>query len=106
MYVDDFNNYRVQVWTKEGVFVRFIGDASGDGCLNFPVGVFVDEQHVFVTSRMCIKVFTKADGAFIREVKRAATEATSEMQPRCLSISDGVLYVTDTANQCIALFEA
>ena len=46
VYVCEHQNKRVQVLTKEGVFVRFIGDA--DGMLMGPFGVAVDAQHVFV----------------------------------------------------------
>ena len=105
VYVCDRGNNRVQVLTKEGVFVRFIGDATGDGKLTRPTDVTVDEQHVFVTSDRVIKVFTKQDGTFVREVSRLETATMSRAHFQYMAVSDGLLYATDYANQCISVFE-
>ena len=45
---------------------------------------FIDEQqHVFVISdNGCTKVFSKQNGAFAREVRRAAADAMSEVRPQ------------------------
>ena len=50
VYVCDYVNNRVQVLTKEGVFVRFIGDVSGHGEVRSPTSVAVDDEHVVVSS--------------------------------------------------------
>ena len=98
----------MQVVTKEGVFVRFIGEAtSGNGKLDHPFDVAVDEQHIFVSSAVgkCIKVFTKEAGEFVREVRRAAADDMSELKPNFLTVSDGLLYAADLNNQEVAVFE-
>ena len=94
--------------TKEGVFVRFIGsaDESSGGYLVHPTDVAVDEEHVFVTSNNCIKVFAKEGGAFVREVRRAAADGMREGNPNYLALGgDGCLYATDCRNQCVSVFE-
>ena len=59
-----------------------------------------------MTQSQCIKVFTKDDGEFIHELRRAATDDMSKaMNPYHLALSDGLLYVTDRANQCVVVFE-
>ena len=89
---------------EEGVFVRFIGEASGPGKLRDAMSVAVDEQHVFVadSSKKCINVFTKQDGEFVGEVTRSGN---ANFTPCCLALSVGLLYATDTANMCVAIFE-
>jgi DNA-binding beta-propeller fold protein YncE len=101
VYVCDIND-RVQELTKEGRFVRFIGDASGPGKLYGPVAVAVNEQHVFVPSENAIKFFAKEDGAFVREV---ILQTGGTPKARAVTLSDGLLYATDSFNQCIAVLE-
>ncbi len=69
--------------------------------------VAVDEQHVFVSSYggNCIKVYTKEDGKFVRELRRSASDGVRELVPYFLAVSDGLLYATDGGNQDVAVFE-
>ena len=49
LYVSDWGNDRVQVFTRDGQFVRSFGKkGSGQGELNGPRGVCVDADYVYV----------------------------------------------------------
>jgi tripartite motif-containing protein 71 len=70
VFVCDRSNHRVQVFSKDGAFVRKVGtQGSEDGQFKAPVGVAVDEEHVFVAD--CdndrVQVFTKP-GVHVRTI--------------------------------------
>jgi tripartite motif-containing protein 71 len=71
VFVVDSNNHRVSVFSANGSFVRVIGSkGSGNGELQYPTGVAVVADHLFVTNKShCVSVF-KHDGCFVRVFPR------------------------------------
>ncbi|GMW00687.1 MAG: hypothetical protein AMXMBFR84_18240 [Candidatus Hydrogenedentota bacterium] len=69
VYVADFNNDRIQVFSNTGTWERTIGTAgSGDGQLNNPSGVFVYNGELYVADgdNDRVQVFTLT-GNFVRK---------------------------------------
>ena len=101
VYVTDFGNTRIQVFTPEGEFLRIIGKRGhGEGELYCPVGVAVDSKDLVYVSEngnQRISVFT-SNGQFV-------TSRGGLNRPRGLTVDDcGLVYVCDTENKCVHVF--
>ena len=107
VYVADCGNNRVQVFTAKGKFLRLIGKS---GELHWPVGVAVDEFSVlvYVSERYNhrISVFNGSDGELVTSFGGRGRGLGEFQEPIGLALDDsGVLYVCDSGNKRIQVFE-
>ena len=105
VYVADWGNHHIAVFSQEGELVRTFGsEGGGKGEFKYPLGVAVspDGHHVYVSDRNNhrIQVFT-LEGWYVREF------GTDQLKsPRGLTvISDGSVQVADDENNCVAVFD-
>jgi len=116
IYVADTWNFRVQVFTPQGEFVRSWGQrgefgfnaaASPEDAFWGPRAIAVDsEERVYVadTGNKRIRVYT-SDGQFMRDIGAGGSGVGQLDEPSGLVISpDGLLYVADTWNDRISVF--
>ena len=77
VYVVDSGNHRVQVFSRDGEFLRKWGSkGSGDGQLLFPWGVMVDERgNVYITDTGSVQA-TRLTNLLLHE----STETNSRVQ--------------------------
>jgi sugar lactone lactonase YvrE len=103
VYVVDHGNGRVQVFTREGSFVRQIGaSGTGEGQLSYPFGACFDaEDRLWVTDPMSHRVVRyQTDGRSAGLVGADLVEL-----PRGIACApDGLLHVADGARADIAVF--
>lgn len=106
LYVADCDNHRIQVFTVDGVYLRQFGKkGERDGELKWPVSVAVDSCNiVYVGERGNNRVsifFTS--GEFI---KSFGEEGYVTIRcPFGLATDNGIVYVCDTNNHRIQIFE-
>ena len=108
VYVTDFNQHRIQVFTAEGKFLRMFGEkGDGKGELNGPTGIAVDADNmVYVCeSENCrISVFT-SEGAFVTSFGSRGEQPGQFNWPRDVAVNNsGIVYVSDARNNTIQLF--
>ena len=93
---------RVQVFTRDGQFVRLFGKKeSGQGELNGPRGVCVDADYVYVAdySNNRVSVFTR-HGHFVTSFGEGHIT-----RPYGVSVdSDGFVYVCCDCSKCVIQF--
>ena len=114
LYVVDSGNHRVQVFDRDGRYLRGWGSfGSEPGQFNEPWGITVDDQFVYVadTWNHRIQKFS-LNGQFVLAFGVSGVPATGEtgaglfFGPRDIIIlDDGVLAVTDTGNHRLQLFD-
>ena len=101
VYVSEHSNHRVQVLTKEGVFVRMIGGGRGSepGQLRGPCGVAMGEEHLFVCDygNRRVQIFNKADGVHVREVWGCSADGLQALRPY-IHLQGERIYVTADVN--------
>jgi len=109
VYVADTDNHRVQVLTKEGVFLRMIGGGVGTvgpGQLFYPHGVAVDTNHVYICDVLRTQVFEKLSGRYVGLLeKKKLGEADEEAAvPHHLVIYGDRVYLTDVVHDVIDVY--
>ena len=92
----------VKVFNDEGEFLCDIG-TEGPGRLCYPVGLAVDKyNNLVVCSPEYVKVFT-LEGKFVNSIKEQSTQLHRLYS---VAVSNaGLLFITDTTNQCVHVFE-
>ena len=104
LYVSDYQNSCVHVFTKDGVHLRSIGHDKEE--LKKPWGLCVHGQYVYVTdvTSYCVFVFT-TDGKYVTSFGQPGQEEGDFHCPYYIYVdSDGFIYVSDFVNdriQCI-----
>ena len=105
VYVADFGNNRIQVFTSTGNF--FWSRGEGDGELNRPIAIALDVQDkVYVSEKdnHRISVFT-SEGQFVTSFGSKDGRPGEYQSPRGLAVdSNGVVYVCDLSNYRLQLF--
>ena len=102
------NNYRIQVFTASGKFLRMFGRyGRGRGEVNGPAGVTVDTNNIVYVSEYVsdhVSVFT-CEGQFVTSFGRKG-ESPGEFKGPCGPAVDncGVVYVSDFDNNRIQCF--
>ncbi|NNJ11188.1 PKD domain-containing protein [Chloroflexales bacterium ZM16-3] len=109
VYVTDWGNQRVQVFNRDGTFLRQWGRlGEADGNFIAPSGVAVDAQgNVYVADYGDHRVnkFTNT-GEFIRRWGTAGSQPGQFTFPSDVIIDgDGLVYVADTGNQRVQVFD-
>ncbi len=108
LYVADTGNHRIQVLTLDGTFVSSFGKkGSGQGELNQPSHLCVDEQAVYITEEKNnrVSVFTRS-GHFVRTIGGKGEEPGKFRRPLGVAIDrNRTLYVCDSKNNRIQIFK-
>ena len=101
VYLADYSNHCIQVFTAEGQFLRVFGERGrGRGELDRPVGIAIDMNdivYVYDCGNECVSVFT-SKGRFVTsfgEFKYLCGVAVD---------SSGMVYVCDAKDSCIQLY--
>ena len=98
VFIADHNNFRIQVFTAEGKFLRIVEKSGGK--LKWPVGVAVNTEGVTFVSELwgnCVSVFDH-NGHFMSSCGGFAS-------PYGLAVDDcGVLYVCDISHNHVLMF--
>ena len=105
VYVADCDNHRIQVFTVDGVYLRQFGkEGKQDGELKCPVSIAIDSNSgvVYIGERGSNRVSVfYTNGEFIKSFGQEEFSS-----PFGLAIdTKGNLYVCDTDNDCIQIFE-
>ena len=107
VFVSDFWNHRIQVFTLDGEFHKTIGGkGTAPGRLMFPMGMAVLDDELYVTEGLNhrVQVFTLG-GAPIRSFGEQGTGDGQVNYPPAIALSDEAAYVTDRANERVVVFE-
>jgi DNA-binding beta-propeller fold protein YncE len=108
VYVTDTMNFRVQVFDRDGLYLRTfgqLGDGSGD--FDKPKGIAVDSAgHVYVVEGLhdIVQIFDEAGGLLLA-FGESGSGAGQFWLPTGIAIVNDVVYVSDSANRRIELFE-
>ena len=104
LYVSDYNNSCVHVFTKDGVHLRSIGHEKEE--LKQPWGSCVRGQYVYVTdvTSHCVFVFT-TDGEYVTSFGQKGQKEGDFNYPYYIYVdNNGFVYVTDFSNARIQCF--
>jgi len=108
LYVTDAMNFRIQVFDPDGRFVGAfgsLGDGSGD--LDKPKGVAVDSSgHIYVVEGLSdvVQVFDES-GKFLLAFGGSGSGDGQFWLPSGIAIADDMVYVADSANRRVQMFE-
>ena len=104
LYVGDYKNSCVHVFTKDGVHLRSIGHDKED--LKWPWGLCVHGQYVYVTdtNSHCVFVFT-TDGEYVTSFGQHGQKEGDFNSPGYININNnGFIFVCDFGNDRIQFF--
>ena len=103
LYVSDYSNSCVHVFTKDGVHLRSIGHDKEE--LKRPRGLCVHGQYVYVTDTIshCVFVFT-TDGEYVTSFGQKGQKEGDFNYPCYIYVDKGFVYVTDFLNNRIQCF--
>ena len=102
VYVTEYVNNRVQVFTSDGGYLRQFGKASGNRELRNPVSICVDSDdlvYVGEDGNSPISVFT-SEGEFLKSFGPGLFVC-----PCGIAVGSGVVYVCDAKNNQVQLFD-
>jgi DNA-binding beta-propeller fold protein YncE len=108
LYVTDTMNFRVQMFDAEGTYLGSfgrIGDGSGD--FDKPKGVAVDSAgHIYVVEGFndVVQIFDEA-GRLLLAFGESGKGAGQFWLPTGIAIVDDIVYVADSANRRLQVFE-
>ena len=107
MYVADYNNHRIQVFTPEGRYVRMFGSrGAGPGELCDPRGVAIDGNRIYVVEygNQCVSVFN-TEGKFLKSFSCKGKAKGQFQAPFSVHVKkDGFILVADLGNDRIQVF--
>ena len=104
LYVSDYNNSCVHVFTKDGVHLRSIGHDKKE--LKEPYGLCVHGQYLYVTdvTSHCVFVFT-TDGEYVTSFGQQGQKEGDFNWPYYIYVdNNGFVYVADMNNDRIQCF--
>ena len=102
IYVSDFGNNRIQIFSEKGRFLNLFGDSV----LSLPYGILVHGDSVYVTdyNHCALFNFSLSDFSLIERVGKKGSGKEEFRSPRQLAISPHqLLYVADTDNNRIQI---
>jgi len=119
LYVADYQNHRIQVFDKySGEYHSTIGSTGSpgfSGMFNYPISLCIDKDNsrLFILdySNHRIEVYSTESGKYVLTICGSGTSGTDNNQlnyPQgiCLASSTGILYVADTKNHRIQLYDS
>lgn len=107
VFATDYGNTRIQVFDKDGVFVRKWGvPGSSTGQFSELSGLAVDDVNVYVAERGNdrVQVFSK-NGTFVRCWGIRGSAHGQFIEPRGIAVDETRVYVADTGNNRIQVFD-
>ena len=102
LYVCDWGNNRIQVWTyPEGKFLGAFGQRGwGDGEFNCPLRIAVSDSSIFVSDLSCsVHEFLTMDWSFVR-----SWDVSARSHACGLAFHSGLLFVADRGGNKIRVF--
>lgn len=101
VYVTDFKNYRIQVFTDKGSFLRLLGESE----LNRPCGIAIDSNdRIYVSNGDQVTVFSY-EGQLVTSFGKSGERPGAFRGPAGLAVDhSGVVYVCDYYNKRVQLF--
>ena len=110
LYISDSYNHRVQVFTKDGTFLRKWGTyGAGEGELNLPWGITVDKEgDVYVADWKNSRVQKfSPDGEFLAAFGGPGSGDGELHRPSGVAVDkDGDVYVADWGRDCLHIYES
>jgi DNA-binding beta-propeller fold protein YncE len=107
IYVSEATNYRVQVLSPEGHFLKAFGTkGTGKEQFEFPAGIaFESSGDVWVTDLVndCVEVFTK-EGVYVKTIGQKGTGKGEFTEPNSVAFSGSDAYITDYRNDRVEEF--
>ncbi len=112
VYVADFRNDQIQVFSEDGEFVRAFpenrapvgrGSSGADGRGIAVTDVHVRGDEVFATDAYQVFVFNR-DGRYKRQFGRPGIEPGGLNRPNGIAAGDGVVYVSDSNHSRVQAF--
>jgi len=110
LIISDGNNGRLSVWNDQGSFLFLLGAGTGEGALNLPRGLFLDERqrlHVADAVGQTIRVydFSLPEPAFLFSFGVPGTLKGQFNYPNdIVGDATGRLYITDRENNRIQVW--
>lgn len=108
LYIADTHNNRVQVWTTDGEFVSEWGKVgTGDGQFMGPQGIFWYGGSLYVvdTGNNRLQVLTEEGGFETRWGMMGSDYPSQLFTPHSLMVHQGRVYVADTVNGWVKVFQ-
>ncbi len=108
LYIADSVNHRVVVYNQKGEFIRKFGkEGKNDGEMSFPYDIDVDEQNnVYICEYGSHRVqkFT-SEGKWLASWGGLGSEKGMLAQPWGVSVDEGKIFVADTKNHRVQVFQ-
>ena len=101
IYVTDSYLGKIFVFRPNGKFLRFLGDAGGEGIFRRPTGIAFDatHQHLFLTDTLYHKVFElDLSGRILHSFGKRGVAPGEFNYPVAIACRQGRLYVVDAMN--------
>jgi DNA-binding beta-propeller fold protein YncE len=106
IFVSDTGTQRVYIFSRDGKLIRALGQK---GELGNPSGLAIDHasNYLYVASvkHHKIRVYDSGDGRFLFDIGEQGSDGGQFNFPTNLSVRHGKLYVTDTGNFRVQLFD-
>jgi len=110
LHIVDSHNHRVQVFAKDGAFLRKFGSRGiGDGELNLPWGIAIDDDsNIYVADwgNDRVQKFSSG-GEYLASFGRSGSGDGELDRPTSVAVDDeGDVYVTDWGNNRLNIYDA
>ena len=104
LYVSDWGNNRIQVFTSEGKYVSTFG--FGAGQLQHPIGLIINNNLLYVAEEYnhCVSIFT-TDGQFVSSFGEKGNKKDQFNGPYGIALdNEGYLYICDFWNDRLVIY--
>ena len=108
LYVNDTMNFRVQVFDLDGKHLHTFGDhGDSPGYIAQPKGLAVNSDgHIFIAEAVANRVqIFNLDGEFLMSFGFTGQQPAAFQMPTGIAIADDRIYVTDSGNRRVQVFE-
>ena len=107
IYVSDWSNHRIQVFTSEGKCISQFGThGSGPGQLQYPTGLVINNNLLYVAQggNYSVSIFT-TDGQFVSRVGEKGNKKDQFNRPCGIALdNEGYLYICDCSNNRLVMY--
>ena len=104
VYVTDYYNNRVQMFTSDGVYLRQFRNKGSGRELNDPLSICVDSDDlVYVGRTNCVSVITR-EGEFLKSFGLSGSGPGQSSCPIGIAMVGGVVYLSDYLTNRVQLF--